>query len=415
MTDDKKSGLAAALALALAAAPALAQEKPKPATWWGGVKLGAYGDAGVTFNPDGPEDNLDFAHLFTDKANQPLLNQLGLVFERPIDGASENLDIGFKLHAFYGSDARYTHHVGQFDRYTDDRYQLDLVEANVAAHIPGVLGGLDLKLGEYATPIGYEVIDPRGNFFYSHSYIFNFGIPLTHTGALATLHASPMLDLVGGIDSGVNTTIGHSGDNNGAVSFIGGFGLNLADGKYAVLALTHIGPELPRTAASPLRPDHDLRYLSDILFTAKWTDALTTVTELNYIRDDGLETEGYGLAQYVLYALSGQVGLGLRADFWRDDDSSFVAKFPGNRDFALIQRGLAPEDPRSGTTGGATTYGALTLGINYKPPVPAAFEGVAIRPELRWDHAFDSTPFDAGTARSQVTIGIDLVVPFSIF
>jgi hypothetical protein len=38
-----------------------------------------------------------------------------------------------------------------------------------------------------------------------------------------------------------------------------------------------------------------------------------------------------------------------------------------------------------------------------------------VRPELRWDRAFDSTPFDAGTARSQVTIGIDLVVPFSIF
>jgi hypothetical protein len=343
------------------------------------------------------------------------MNQLGVVFERPIDSASENFDIGFKVHAFYGTDARYTHKVGQFDHYTDDRYQFDLVEANVAAHIPGLLGGLDLKLGEYATPIGYEVIDPRGNFFYSHSYIFNFGIPLTHTGALGTLHVTPMVDLWGGIDSGVNTTIGHSGDNNGAVSFIGGFGLNFADGKYTVLALTHIGPEIPRTAAPPLRPDSDLRYLNDVLFTAKWTDALTTVTELNYIRDDGFGTEGYGLSQYVLYTLSDQIGLGLRGEVWRDDDGSFVAKFFGNRDFALIQRGLAPEDPRSGTTGGATTYGALTFGVNYKPPVPEAFEGVVIRPEVRYDHSFDSAPFDAGTSRNQWTIGIDLVVPFSIF
>ena len=37
-------------------------------------------------------------------------------------------------------------------------------------------GGTDVKLGQFSTPIGYEVIDPTGNFFYSKSYIFNFGI-----------------------------------------------------------------------------------------------------------------------------------------------------------------------------------------------------------------------------------------------
>jgi hypothetical protein len=414
MFNRKKALLAAALTLA--AAPALAQEKEKPATWWDGAKLTAYGDAGITFNPDGPDDGINFGHLFTDKSNQPLLNQLGVVFERPIDSASENFDVGFKVHAFYGSDARYTHKVGQFDRYTDDRNSFDLVEAFVSGHIPGVLGGLDLKAGEFVTPLGYEVIDPRGNFFYSHSYIFNFGIPLTHTGVLGTLHATPMLDLWGGVTTGVNTTIGRSGDNNGSASFIGGFGLNFAEGKYSVLALTHIGPEIPRTLASDtISPDSDLRYLNDILFTAKWTEAFTTVTELNYIRDDGFKVEGYGLAQYALYTLNENIGLGVRGEVWRDDDSFFVAKFFNSRDFARIQRGVPPDDPRSGTTGGATTYGALTFGVNYKPPAPERFEGVVIRPEVRYDHSFDSTPFDSGTSRNQWTIGIDLVVPFSIF
>jgi len=30
-----------------------------------------------------------------------------------------------------------------------------------------------------------ETIDPRNNVFYSHSYIFNFGVPSTDTGILA--------------------------------------------------------------------------------------------------------------------------------------------------------------------------------------------------------------------------------------
>ena len=58
-------------------------------------------------------------------------------------------------------------------------------------------------------------------------------------------HAKPWLDLYAGITTGVNTGIGWTGDNNAAVSFHGGIGLNLLDGNLTVLATTHIGPENP--------------------------------------------------------------------------------------------------------------------------------------------------------------------------
>ncbi|MEJ0069414.1 MAG: hypothetical protein WDO24_12565 [Pseudomonadota bacterium] len=40
---------------------------------------------------------------------QPLLNQLMVGIERPVEPTAETDDIGFKLQAMYGSDARYTH------------------------------------------------------------------------------------------------------------------------------------------------------------------------------------------------------------------------------------------------------------------------------------------------------------------
>ena len=120
--------------------------------------------------------------------------------------------------ACYGTDARYTHFLGVFDYALAERYQFDIVEASVSVHAP-VLAGLDVKAGLYPTPLGFETIDPSTNPFYSHSYIFNFGIPLKHTGVLAVLHATDFLDLYGGVDTGVNTTFGdQAGDNNGAVA-----------------------------------------------------------------------------------------------------------------------------------------------------------------------------------------------------
>ena len=78
-------------------------------------------------------------------------------------------------------------------------------------------GGIDLKAGVFATPLGYETIDPSTNPFYTHSYIFNFGLPFKHTGLLSTIHATDMVDLIFGVRTGVNTSFGKYGDNNSSL------------------------------------------------------------------------------------------------------------------------------------------------------------------------------------------------------
>ena len=130
-----------------------------------------------------------------------------------------------------------------------------------------------IKIGQFVTPEGEETIDPRGNFFYSHSYLFNFGIPFEGTGVLAVTHVSDTLDIYSGVDTGVNTTFGPLGDPTGTASFIAGFGLNkLVNGKLTILATTHIGPSDPQDSSQ-------LRYLSDIVATYKLNDKLTWITD----------------------------------------------------------------------------------------------------------------------------------------
>jgi hypothetical protein len=58
------------------------------------------------------------------------------------------------------------------------------------------------------------------------------------------------------------------------------------------------------------------------------------------------------------------------------------------------------------------------LGLNYKPTLPAdlkAFDGVVMRPEIRYDASLnDTTPFGAGTKSSQFTFGGDIIIPFKV-
>ncbi len=182
---------ATTFALCLLAGPAWAQTpaaSPQataapPPSWFSAIKFSAQSEAGVTFNPEAPSDGLNFGHLFTDRANQLVLNQLLLTAQRPLDPKDSGFQIGFDLQLLYGTDARYTHFLGELNYLTNSRYQLTILNANVQAHLPWLTsGGIDLKVGQYPTPLGYEVIDPSANPFYSHSYIFNFGVPFEHTG-----------------------------------------------------------------------------------------------------------------------------------------------------------------------------------------------------------------------------------------
>ena len=390
--------------------PACAQSAPPTTStpgWFSNVQLGAQLDAGFVLSPQRPSNANNVGQLFTDKANQAQLNQLLLTAQKPLDPKATDYDFGFKLQAMYGSDARYTHFLGELDQTIGQRYQLDIVEANLLAHLPWLTpGGIDVKAGQFSSPLGSETIDPSTDPFYSHSYIFNYGVPFKHTGVLTTTHATSVVDLYLGVDSGVNTSLG-GGDQNDEPGGIFGFGLNLLGGKLTVLALSHVGPENP-VSTTP-NANSQMRYLNDVVVTYKATDKLSFTTEANYIKDDAYGAEGYGAAQYVAYALTDHVTLNGRAEVWRDNSGFFVAAFPGNTDYVRAEAGL----PNTGIAGKPTTYSEFTAGVTFKPNLPAPVSTLMLRPELRYDRALNgSRPFNGGRDNGALTLAADLVLGF---
>jgi Putative beta-barrel porin-2, OmpL-like. bbp2 len=370
-------------------------------------KLYGWIEGGFTGNPDAPVDNHNFGQLSTDRANEPILNQISIVAERSLDPNATGFDWGFKGWFMYGSDSRYTKSLGLLDDTSNDVTQPDFPELYVSVHIP-VPGtsGLDVKAGKYQDPMSADATDPRNNVFYTYSYIFNFGVPGNETGGLATLHVNQYLDLYAGINRGVNVSLA---DNNASIAFEGGFGLNLLDGNMTTLALTEIGPEDPGD-------NHDYRYLNDITTTWKVTKELTSIMDFNLIVDsmDG-DKWGGGVSQYLTYSLNDWLQLAFRGEFFRDSSGFYVAQYRDNNDFLHLglQGRAVPFDP-SNLGGGDTTYLEITAGVNIKAPVSKPLAGLLIRPEVRFDQALTSQfkPFDGNTKRNQWTIGLDAILQF---
>lgn len=418
-----------------AAPPAAPAPAAAPSTAFdlgNGISMSGHVEAGTTINPDSPANNINFGQTFNDRANTFRMNQAMLNVERDLDPKNADWQWGFKFTGMYGTDARVTHFLGEFDRATHSPYQFDIVELDAKAHVPWYGGGTDVTVGQYPTPIGYEVIDATGNPFYSHSMIFFYGIPFKHTGILTTTHVNDTLDVWLGLDTGVNDSIGDGMNDNEFPKVLAGIGLNgLMGGNLTVLALSHIGPEEPAVTQNFGPPTFNtganskLLQIYDGVITYKISDALTSTTELNVIRSDILSDTGGGVATYLSYALNDQWTLNGRAEVFEDQNGGFVFVGTTAQDYVNGERFLVPQFGYNALTGQAfrrfnVALGELTLGATYKPAISDKFN-VMIRPEVRYDSVVGGTagiaPYDVngkgiGSKSSQFTLATDFIIGF---
>lgn len=387
---------------ALVAGASLSAQAPAAANT-SRVKIYGWIEPGVTLNSKSPDDHQNFGRLFEDRANEPLLNEAVLTIEQTLDPKPGQFDWGFKLQGMYGSNARFIHSLGLLDNTSNALHQPDIVEAYLNLHfaVDATAGGVDVKVGKFVTMEGVETIDPRTNVFYSHTYIFNFGIPFNHSGVLAVVHVTKEFDLYAGITRGVNTTFD---DNNGKAAFHGAVGFNgLSDGKLTGLLSTHIGPETPGN-------NKDYRYLTDLAFTYALSDKQNLITDLNYIKDDAAKAKGYGIAEYYTHKVSDSVTIAVRGEVWHDVQGFYVAQFGNSDDVMNGLRGVPINDPRT-VGGGATNYKAITVGAQISVPVAKPFAGLVVRPEIRYDWA-NTNAFVDSTRKSQFTVSVDAILTF---
>lgn len=138
-------------------------------------------------------------------ANRLELNQLVLYAERLPDTVQrEHIDWGFHLTAFYGADYRFTTAKGWLSSQLLDhnrRYGFDPAMEYVDLYLPHVARGMNLRFGRFISIPGIEAQLAPNNYTFSHSLLYSVD-PFTDTGILATFKVTDQWLLQIGISAG---------------------------------------------------------------------------------------------------------------------------------------------------------------------------------------------------------------------
>lgn len=363
-----------------------------------GITVGGYIEGGYTISFNPPPGNVLAGRVFDTKNERVVLDQLDLYVDRTVDyakaAANHTIDIGAHADFIYGWDSGLIHSSGIFDSSavagvgkgyytsrTKPDNQFDVNQAYVDVALP-VGTGLRIRVGKFVTPIGYEVINPSGNAFYSHSYLFGFAIPFTQTGVMGEYKINDDFLVDAGITRGWNQSLR---DNNGDPDFLGTVTWTPQSSdfmkKWKVIANLSEGPQTTGN-------NSDWWTLIDVSAIYTVNEKLTVAANIDYGDAPGATASGaaqwYGIAGYAAYVLNDYATANLRGE-WYGDSKSFTL----------------------GATGGAQDVYEVTLNADLKPfPSNAIGQNLVIRPELRWDYS-NKVFFNGATKHYQVTLGVD--------
>ena len=362
-----------------------------------GIDISGHAEISYTYNFREPADDLNVGRLFDDQHDELYLNQIDITVARTltaddddVTGYANKFNVGAKMEWIYGQDARYIHSNGLFDHYADDESrneEFDLNQAYLEFGVP-VGNGLLVTVGKFVTPIGYELINPTQNPLFSHSYLFNFAIPFTHSGVTAKYSFNENFYVMGGVVRGWDQSLE---DNNDDPSYLVSAGYTWtrdsgAPINFIVNAIT--GPE-------STDENGNWRTLIDLIATTKLSDQLTVGVNADWAYEEdaqltdegaptGMQAQWYGVAAYAKYDVDDMWSIAARGEWFNDKDNV---------------RGI-----------GTNVYEA-TLGVQIKPFHNHELgSNLVIRPEVRYDYAQEGI-FDGGQ-NYQVTVATDVIFTF---
>ena len=372
-----------------------------------GIKLGGFVDGGYTASFQHPPGNAIAGRFQDNKSEHLVFDQVDFAIDRTIPDFTK-FDIGGHFEFVYGRDTEFFHSTGIYDNpfvfgarsnpyYRSTTYpenQADIVQAYLDVSIP-VGTGLRIRAGKIVTYLGYEVINPTGNPFYSHSFLFTYAIPLTNTGIFGEYKFNAEWQIDGGVSRGWSQSIK---DNNGDPDAIvevtytpqGSDFLK----KFTVIGNFSEGPEATHD-------NHDWWTVADVI--VKYVDGpLTLAINADYgDAPHGVTTSSsaqwFGAAYYASYVINPMFTLNFRGEWYQDATGFTLAGFT---------------TPSGATPGGTTNLYEATLGVAITPfPDNDWGKYFVIRPEIRGDYA--SKPFFNGdTKYFQSTFGIDAYYSF---
>jgi len=170
------------------------------------IVLSGYVDASYSYNLNGGGTDAGLngspgpirTHQFDVDSNDFNVNQVKIALEKALPDQN-TWAAGFRVDLMFGEDVKY---LADNDWGLGDG-EMTVEQAYVQFRVP-IGNGLDFKFGKFVTLMGYEVIETPANINVSRSYWYTYGIPLFHTGFLASYKFNDLVDAKLGLVNGWN-------------------------------------------------------------------------------------------------------------------------------------------------------------------------------------------------------------------
>jgi Putative beta-barrel porin-2, OmpL-like. bbp2 len=411
------------LVIALAALPALASAEAKSLTEANtlleamgdpneasfmkdnSLKVGAWINTGVTYNASSPDSGFNGPVTFGDRDSELQLNQANFFLQRSVATEGDSFDIGGRFDVMFGSDAFFTQAYGvppselgtgqPLDRGSWDLnlvnnrfYEVAIPQAFLEMYIP-VGNGLNVKVGHFYTPIGYETVPAPDNFFYTHSYTMQFGEPFTHTGVMANYTIDDNWAVMGGAVTG-SATGGWDGSWDQQLgNWSGLMGATWTSDSKA----TSVNVSGTYGGRSEISSDDWSMY--SVVLKHNITDKAHLMVQHDHGFADGLitstgiaDTEWYGVNTHFTYDVLDNLAAGVRAEWFRDQN--------GVRVFSSAREGVSAPG----------SFYAVTAGVTWKP-----VKWLNVRPNVRYDWADGTRPY-GNNKQDQLLFSTDMTLLF---
>lgn len=410
------------------------------------IGFGGWLNGGATFNPS-QTNGFNGPVAFADQANRFQLNQFNLFLQRSVISETNKWDFGGRFDFMFGTDAIFTQAFGvpTFDVNSGEplnrnnwdlhiccsstrTYGIALPQAYLEAHVPIGKNGINLKMGHFYSPTGFETVPAPDNFFYTRAYSFNAGEPFTHTGLQANyainnnwsvLGSAVTGSATGGWDGGWDKQLGNwsgvsgitwTSDNHAtSLNVTGTYGETSSQsskswGMYNIVLQHRINPKT--------------------LFVLHHVHGFADGVLLNNLKYNNVakDAEWFGFVTHLYYDLTDNLSIGARGEWFRDRDgfrnpspfriaaaTNLVNGVPVSYAGNISSVTITPAD-----------YYSVTVGMNWKAAKTLnlrwdSIKKFNIRPNIRYDrvdayHAAAYRPF-AGN-KDQILFSLDFVLPF---
>ena len=375
--------------------------------WWKKSGIQFYGWLNGGFNSSTSKQGgySTYPEAYAERGNSVQIDQEVLYIERQPDTVeTDHIDWGFRISPLYGLDYRFTTAKGYWSHQLLGKNQengFDVPMAYFDLYVPQVASGMDIRIGRYISLPDIEAQLAPNNYTYSHSLLYTFDC-YTQTGINTTTKLNNHWMIQVGLSPGCDVAPWVKTDRkltlNACASYTWRAGLDqvyvcdntLNDGGYAYNNLTA----------------YYFTWYHKFSSTSHWHSATEswyqyekhTPNVNNPVGVNLIETNANGAFCNHDYEVT------CFAPEWAI--VNYVVDQISPHDYITFRNEYF-DDIKGQRTGFKTRYTEHLIGWGHWVGTT-----VLIRPELRFERAYDTTAYDNGTKKNQLTFACDMILFF---